>query len=138
MKKRQKPTNQKKPRIDNIKPFTVLELDNIGGNGDPCFGKEYDLSTEECRMCGDSELCCIKFSGLLGKTRKELEKENKFKDLEVLVDKTAVKKYYRSLKRKGLSRKDILIRMQEKFELTKDETRSLYREFFNESNKTSK
>lgn len=131
--KRQKKTNQKLPQIDHLKPYTALELDKIGSNGDPCFGKAYDLSTEECRMCGDSELCCIKFSGLMGKTRKELEKQNNFKDLEILVDKAAVKKYYRTLKRKGLAKKDILIKLQEKYELTQKEVRALYREFFNES-----
>ena len=27
----------------------------MGTNGDPCFGIEYDLSTKECKLCGDSE-----------------------------------------------------------------------------------
>ena len=105
----------------------------IGSNGDPCFGKNYDLSTEECKICGDSELCCIKFSNSLGKTRKELEKENNYKDLDILIDKTAAKKMFRTLKRKGEDKKSIIDKLQKKFELTRQETRLLYKEFSNKS-----
>lgn len=56
---------------DILKP---IDISQIGSNGDPCFGKEYNLSTKECKMCGDSELCCIKFAELIGKDRKQLEK----------------------------------------------------------------
>lgn len=66
--------------------FEPIDITKLGSGNDPCFGKNYDLSTKECKMCGDSELCCIKFTALMGKTRKELEAETKFKDLEPLVD----------------------------------------------------
>lgn len=68
---------------DILEPIDITKL---GSGSDPCFGKHYDLSTKECKMCGDSELCCIKFTALMGETRKELEAETKFKDLEPLVD----------------------------------------------------
>lgn len=87
---------------DILKP---IDINSIGSNGDPCFGKGYDLSTEECKQCGDSELCCLKFANLMGKTRKQLEEENQFKDLEILVDEKAVKKTIRALKRKGEDKK---------------------------------
>ena len=51
---------------DILKP---IDINSIGSNGDPCFGKGYDLSTEECKQCGDSELCCLKFANLMVKTR---------------------------------------------------------------------
>ena len=63
------------PDISKVDPLVPIDIDSIGSNGDPCFGKGYDLTTNECKMCGDSELCCIKFAAALGKTRKELEKE---------------------------------------------------------------
>ena len=69
---------QKKNKLIKLEDTPILkaiDINSIGDNGDPCFGKEYDLSTEECRSCGDSELCCIKFAALMGKTRKELEEE---------------------------------------------------------------
>ena len=127
---------RKKQELPDLSKTNILKpitLDMIGSNGDPCFGKNYDLSTEECKICGDSELCCIKFSNSLGKTRKELEKENNYKDLDILIDKTAAKKMFRTLKRKGEDKKFIIDKLQKKFELTRQETRLLYKEFSNKS-----
>lgn len=90
---------QKKNKLIKLEDTPILkaiDINSIGDNGDPCFGKEYDLSTEECRSCGDSELCCIKFAALMGKTRKELEEENHYKDMEELVDKVAAKENLQS------------------------------------------
>jgi hypothetical protein len=109
---------------DILKPLSVASL---GTNGDPCFGKEYDLTTNECKMCGDSELCAIVFAQTLNKTRGELEKENRYKDMEVLIDLTSVKKYMRSLKRKDLSKKEIIDRAMNKFKITREDTREIYK-----------
>lgn len=111
---------------DILEPIDITKL---GSGNDPCFGKNYDLSTKECKMCGDSELCCIKFTALMGKTRKELEAETKFKDLEPLVDIEGCKKYYRKLVREKLGKKEILDKLQSKFELSRKEARYIYRKF---------
>lgn len=108
-----------------------VNMNSIGGNDDPCFGKGYDLSTTECKQCGDSELCCLKFSQLVGKTRKQLEKDNQFKDLEILVDEKAVKKTIRALKRKGEDKKAILDKLQAKYEISHKIARMLYRKLTN-------
>lgn len=109
--------------------FEPIDITKLGSGNDPCFGKNYDLSTKECKMCGDSELCCIKFTALMGKTRKELEAETKFKDLEPLVDIEGCKKYYRKLVREKLGKKEILDNLQSKFELSRKEARDIYRKF---------
>lgn len=109
--------------------FEPIDITKLGSGNDPCFGKNYDLSTKECKMCGDSELCCIKFTALMGKTRKELEAETKFKDLEPLVDIEGCKKYYRKLVREKLGKKEILDKLQSKFELSRKEARDIYRKF---------
>jgi hypothetical protein len=109
--------------------FEPIDITKLGSGNDPCFGKNYDLSTKECKMCGDSELCCIKFTALMGKTRKELEAETKFKDLEPLVDIEGCKKYYRKLVREKLGKKEILDKLQSKFELSRKEVRDIYRKF---------
>ena len=111
---------------DILEPIDITKL---GSGQDPCFGKHYDLSTQECKMCGDSELCCIKFTALMGKTRKELEAETKFKDLEPLVDIEGCKKYYRKLVREKLGKKEILDKLQSKLELSRKEARDIYRKF---------
>lgn len=117
--------------LENGDILNPIDISSIGTNSDPCFGKNYDLSTKECKMCGDSELCCIKFTALMGKTRKELESENNYKDLESLVDIEGCKKYYRKLKRDGLSKKEILDKLQAKYELSREEVRQVYRKFNN-------
>lgn len=106
-----------------------IDVESIGSNGDPCFGTKYDLTTEECKMCGDSELCCIKFAALMGKTRKELEKENHYKDLEILVDIPAVKKTIRQLLKKGEDRITIRQKLQAKYGVTELEAKQLYKQY---------
>ena len=66
--------------------LTPIKLSDLGSENDPCFGKLYDLTQDECKMCGDSEICCIKTAEYLGKTRKELEEKHQYKDLDNLVD----------------------------------------------------
>lgn len=106
-----------------------MDISSIGSNGDPCFGEAYDLTTDECKMCGDSELCCIKFAAKMGTTRKEIESESQFKDLETLVDTKALKKTIRALKRKGEDKKTILEKIQAKYQLTKEEAKVMYKKY---------
>lgn len=121
----------KKVKYEDTGMFEALDFKSIGSNDDPCFGKSYDLTTEECKMCGDSELCCAVFAQALGKTRKKLEDENHFKDLDVLVDKVAIFKTIKSNIKKGMAKKDILENIRTKYEVTKEESRMLYREYLN-------
>lgn len=65
----------------------------------------------------------------MGKTRKELEEENHYKDMEELVDKVAAKKTYRALKRKGDTKKIILDKLQAKYAISREQARLLYKEF---------
>lgn len=120
---------QKLPDLSKQDILTPISIDQIGASDDPCFGKGYDLTTSECKMCGDSELCCIKFAAQLGKTRKQLEKENDYKDLEILVDIPAVKKTIRALKRKGEDRKTIRQKLQAKYNISEKEAKELYRKY---------
>lgn len=109
--------------------LTPIKLSDLGSENDPCFGKLYDLTQDECKMCGDSEICCIKTAEYLGKTRKELEEKHQYKDLDNLVDVVGAKKYYRTLKRKNKTKKEIIEAIRTKYELTLKETRVLYRKF---------
>jgi len=115
--------------LDKNPILKPININNLGTSDDPCFGKSYDLSTSECKLCGDSELCCIKTANFLGKTRKELEQTNNFKDLDDKIDKVGLKKYFRGLKRKGKTKKEIIQAFQDKYQLTLSESRTLYREF---------
>lgn len=107
-------------------PLQVIDLKSLGGNQDPCFAKGYDLSTKECKLCGDSELCAFATSQALNITRKQLEEKNHYKDLDVLEDTEGIKKYIRSLKRKGKSRKEIIDATVAKYEVPKQRIRTIY------------
>lgn len=116
------------PDISKHDPLVPIDITTLGTNGDPCFGKGYDLTTKECKLCGDSELCAFKMSQELRITRKELEEKNKYKDLDVLEDTDAIKKYMRNLKRKGIEKKEIISKAVDKFEVPRDIIRKLYKE----------
>lgn len=117
------------PDLSKQDPLVPIDLTGLGSaDTDPCFGKGYDLTTKECKLCGDSELCAFKMSQELRITRKELEEKNKYKDLDVLEDVDGIKKYMRNLKRKGLEKKEIISKSVEKFEVPRDTIRKLYKE----------
>ena len=119
---------QKLPDLSKQDILTPIDLSTMGTNGDPCFGIGYDLSTKESKLCGDSELCAFKMSQNLNITRKELEQKNQYKDLDVLEDTVGIKKFIRSLIRKGKDRKEIITKTVEKFEVPKKRIRELYKE----------
>lgn len=116
------------PDIKNQDPLEPINIAELGTNGDPCFGIGYDLSTKECKLCGDSELCAFKMSQNMNITRKELEQKNQYKDLDVLEDTVGIKKYIRGLIRKGKERKEVITKTVEKFEVPRKRIRELYKE----------
>lgn len=49
---------QHKTEISNpYKPVPIMELKE-----DDCFGREWDMSTTECKSCGDNAMCGLQFS----------------------------------------------------------------------------
>lgn len=115
--------------ITKVDPLQVIDVTKLGiSEYDPCFGKGYNLSTKECKLCGDSELCALKMAQVLKITRKELEEKNHYKDLDTLEDVEGIKKYMRSLKRKGLDRKEIVSKCNIKFEVPKKDLRTIFKQ----------
>lgn len=122
---------QEMPDITKQDPLEPFDINQIGSIQDPCFGKSYDLTTKECKLCGDSELCAFKLSQDMRITRKELEEKNKYKDLDTLEDVKGMKKYIRGLMRKEVPRKDIIQKTMDKFETPKNIVRKIYKELRN-------
>lgn len=115
--------------ITKVDPLQVIDITKLGmSEYDPCFGKGYNLSTKECKLCGDSELCALKMAQVLKITRKELEEKNHYKDLDTLEDVEGIKKYMRNLKRKGLDRKEIVSKCNTKFEVPKKDLRTIFKQ----------
>lgn len=75
-----KPRNNNQPVEKFLQPFDVTQF---GSEEDPCFGKEYDLTTSECQACGDHELCAISFTRTIRDKRKKFELETDVKDKEI-------------------------------------------------------
>lgn len=119
---------KKLPALENHDPLIPIPFDQIGSINDVCFGKSYDLTTKECKMCGDSELCALKMSQTLRISRKKLEEQNNYKDLDVLEDTKGIQKYIRNLIRKGKSRKEILDMATHKYEVPRPRIRQIYKE----------
>lgn len=86
--------NKRKPRESSVEDKDFLkpiDITQFGTDNDPCFGKHYNLSTDECKRCGDSALCSIIFSrGDLKNKRKSLEDKNRFKDVELDTDEASL------------------------------------------------
>jgi hypothetical protein len=86
-----KSKTKRKPRRDLLKAGVdllekPLDIDVIGTNDDPCFGKLHDLKNETCSRCGDSEFCAIVFSQNLHLKRDKIESKQEFMDLEEAKD----------------------------------------------------
>lgn len=116
---------------------TFPTVTSIGSSNDPCFGKEYNLTSNECQICGDSELCAIKLSQLQGKTRKQLEESQNYKDMDVLIDTKSIRKFIKSSLKKELPKKDIISQIVEKYSTTKQEARMLYKKYSTSKTKTN-
>jgi hypothetical protein len=109
-----------------LKPLKVTQM---GTRKDPCFGKLYDLTEKDCKVCGDSELCSITFTQKMGIQRKDLEESKKFKDLEILLNKRDVRIFIRKLKKKEVKRSEIINQLMGAFVLTQPEAKLVYKKY---------
>ena len=95
----------------------------LGTEGD-CFGYLYDLGAEECKKCGDIELCAMKFSQVQHKTRGQIESKQEFKDIQEPklleeYDKKEVIKFIKRRIKKGKSKSISIIKAAKKFNINK-------------------
>lgn len=77
--------DKREPRKNLIKNANLLvpfNIEKIGNADDPCFGKLYEPSTEECSRCGDNEICAIATMQRNALKRAKIEANGNFKDME--------------------------------------------------------
>lgn len=74
---RKKPKEHKK--IDIMKPII---FENLGSADDPCFGKHYSIKAQECKRCGDADICAIVSQNQIHKAIQAQEKKSPFIDKE--------------------------------------------------------
>lgn len=124
---------RKQEKINSQRDLLIpITLKDIGSDKDPCFGKGYDLSTSECKRCGDSEFCSIAMAQNLNITRKELEKANSYKDMDSTLDVPTVKKYMKKLISNGSKRSEVIRLSKERYELSREDARTIYKSISNE------
>lgn len=118
------PRDSKIPPKVFLKPFDAMAF---GSKDDPCFGKLYDLTTDECQACGDLEVCAIAFTQNLQIKRAELERDNKFKDLEEqeLIAMAKAREYIKRQRKLKIKDSKIAQRVEAKFGLSKETIKTL-------------
>ena len=106
-----------------------IDITIFGTDDDPCFGKEYNLSTPECKRCGDSELCAIVMGQNNHIKRKVIEKDNRFKDLEIVEKQAnpALVEWVKIKKEEGLTRTEIIKKAKNTYGSTRDEIKAIYK-----------
>lgn len=89
-------------KVDIFSADVIEDITAFGSENDPCFGKLYDITTKECKRCGDAEFCCLataQRNHLLRKKQgsnfKDMQEESSIKEGQDKVAKKA-----RSLKKK--------------------------------------
>jgi hypothetical protein len=113
----------------NERLLVPMNIKKLGGKHDPCYGKLYDLTEDTCKGCGDASSCLIEFNLNMKGMRSKAEKENRYKDLDILLDIETVGKYIKKCKEKGKDKKQIIALLIKKYEITKKEARVAYRRF---------
>ena len=115
-------------KVDLTEPLLPIDIEKFGSDEDPCFGKLYDLTEDECKRCGDCTICGIVFNQGTLKLRAEQEKENTFKDLDIdkqTPDEKGAKKYIKEKIKEGKNILFIKKNVVRIYHLDKDDARKL-------------
>lgn len=87
------PRNKVEEEIDLLHP---IPLEKFGSEDDPCFGKHHSPKAEECRRCGDADICLIYTTQRLHLQRGKREAKQKFKDTEIFTEDRPFLEFVRS------------------------------------------
>lgn len=105
-----------------------IDITKFGTDDDPCFGKHYNLSESECKRCGDNGLCAIVTAQKLSIERKNIEGEQKFKDLERgSKENKALESWIKDKISEGISRVDIIKKAKSTFGVNREEVKDIYK-----------
>lgn len=128
MAKKARTPREKTKGVDLMEPVDITQF---GTKDDPCFGKEYNLSTPECKRCGDSELCAIVMGQNNNLKRKDIESKNRFKDLEIAKkeDNPALVEWVKAKIAEGLTRSEITVKAKKTYGSSRAEIKEIYKKY---------
>ena len=122
-----------KESVDMLQPIDVTIF---GTKDDPCFGKLYDITAEECKICGDCELCSIVNAQNLKKQRLKIEANTILKDMEPFDPEPGseleIKRYILKKKDRGLKVSVIASKVAHRYEMDIDEALELTKKIIKE------
>lgn len=103
-------------QVDLLKPLNVFDL---GGKRDPCFGKLNDPTHPVCRRCGDCEVCAV-VQGQKGHAKRdEINENSNFKDIEEeKIDKLSLNKRIRKVIKVTVRASKVISRSQLELQVT--------------------
>lgn len=125
-----------RPQTPGLNLLYPINLDKIGTEDDPCFGKQHDPKNEVCSRCGDCELCQIVFSNNMHKTRAKTESTQAYMDMDEkeVYDSIAkkdkeVKAGIRTIirKNKKIDRAELIKRVQAQYNLSPNKAEKIYK-----------
>jgi len=119
-------------QTEDVNLLEPIDITKYGSDDDPCFGKLYDLGADECKRCGDSELCSAVYSRTSAKQiRDKAQKGNRYKDMEledpVKPENEPLLKWVKEKKTEGMPRAKIITKAKKTFGSTRDEIKKLYK-----------
>lgn len=126
-----KRNSRKNIKEDDIDLLVPVDITLLGSDEDPCFGKLHDLKAPECMECGDADFCALVKAQNLHKKRLVIENNQRFKDIEeadqILANtKEKIKKDIEEAKKSGAKRLKTILRLSEKYGISKDIIKQLY------------
>lgn len=127
-KKKRESRKKLSKKFNMLKPIEPIDILKLGTDEDPCFGKHFDLTEDECKVCGDCNLCQIVFNQKTVKLRSEMESKDRFKDLELVGNSKVneeAKALIKKLKRRDLSESVIIKKLERRFGLDKEQAKVL-------------
>lgn len=113
MAKKRKARKDKVKSVNMLKPLEPIDIMALGTDDDPCFGKHFDMTEDECKRCGDCNLCQIVTNQKTIKLRGKVESENRFKDLEL--DDAKALELVKKLRKKDTDDKTIIKKLMRRF-----------------------
>lgn len=125
-----KKKKERKPKSDKelslLEPVDIMQL----GSELDCFGKEYDLSTDECKRCGDSEFCAIACSANLHAERKKIGKKTVFKDEQLDKNEDSkIKDFITKKLERGVEESKIVVRVVKRFGISKKDAKKMVEKY---------
>jgi hypothetical protein len=102
-------------QISEQKALEFIDPLEFGSDKDPCFGKLFDLTTEECSTCGDAVFCANRYKlRLLNRVEKEEANYEKVVDKELTsLNLEVATKYIKAKVEKGL-KEELIVKLAKK------------------------